>query len=72
MKILRSQSSLAVVVWVKKPNDHAEPTKVERKKKKSDSIITICIACLKHEFKFFIIKIKQISTTTTTFVLNLQ
>ena len=29
MKILRSQRSVAVVVGMKKPNDHAELTKVE-------------------------------------------
>ena len=29
-KILRSQRSLAVVAGMKKTNDHAEPTKVER------------------------------------------
>ena len=29
-KILRSLRSLAIVVGMKKPNDHAEPTKVER------------------------------------------
>jgi len=28
-KILRSRRSLAVVAVMKKPNDHAEPTKVE-------------------------------------------
>ena len=28
--ILRSRRSLAVVAGMKKPNDHAEPTKVER------------------------------------------
>jgi len=33
-KILQSQRSLAVVAGMKKPNDHAEPTKVERKKNK--------------------------------------
>ena len=27
-----SRRSLAVVTWMKKPNDHAEPTKFERKK----------------------------------------
>ena len=27
IEILRSQRSLAIVVWMKKPNDHAEPTK---------------------------------------------
>ena len=29
-KILRSRRSLAVVAGMKKPNDHVEPTKVER------------------------------------------
>mgnify|MGYP000738901847 CR=1 FL=1 len=32
IKILRSRRSLAVVAGMKKPNDHAEPIKVERLK----------------------------------------
>ena len=34
-KIRRSRRSLAVVAGMKTPNDHAEPTKVERLKKMS-------------------------------------
>jgi len=30
IKILRSQRSLALVARMKNPNDHAEPTEVER------------------------------------------
>jgi len=37
-EILRSWRSLAVVTGMKKPNDHAEPTKVERLKKSINSI----------------------------------
>ena len=33
IEILRSQRSLAVVAVIKKTNDHAEPTKVERLQK---------------------------------------
>jgi len=33
IEILRGQRSLAVVAGMKKTNDHAEPTKVERKRK---------------------------------------
>ena len=33
IEILRSRRSLAVVAGMKKPNDHAEPTKIERYKK---------------------------------------
>jgi len=33
----RSRRSLAVVAAMKKPNDHAEPTKVERIKKREKS-----------------------------------
>jgi len=32
-KSFRSQRSLAIVAEMKKPNDHAEPTKVKRLKK---------------------------------------
>ena len=35
MEILQSRRSLAVVAGMKKPNDHAEPTKVERLKNKT-------------------------------------
>ena len=36
--ILRRRRSLAVVAGMKKPNDHAEPTKAERLKKKKSYI----------------------------------
>ena len=37
IEILRSRRSLAVVPGMKKPNDHAKPTKVERLKKEEKS-----------------------------------
>jgi len=36
-KILQSRRSLAVVVGMKKPNDHAELTKVDAKKREKNS-----------------------------------
>ena len=41
--IHRSQRSLAVVAGMKKPNDHAEQTKVERNLKKKESKALIYI-----------------------------
>ena len=38
IEILRSRRSLAVVAGMKKANDHAEPTKVERTKEKKKGV----------------------------------
>ena len=38
IEILRSRRSLAVVAGMKKSNDHAEPTKVERTKEKKKGV----------------------------------
>ena len=48
IEILRSQRSLAVVAGMKKTNDHAEPTKVERLKKNQKTDVTLlkCITVL--------------------------
>ena len=39
IEILRSRRSLAVVAGMKKWNDHAEPTKVERFKKEGKMLL---------------------------------
>jgi len=42
MEILRSRRSLAAVAGMKTPNDHAEPTQVERLKKHLYRTPNIC------------------------------
>ena len=44
IEILRSRRSLTVVAGMKKPNDHAEPTKVENKKNKKTNHLSYSTA----------------------------
>ena len=52
-KILRSRSSLAVVAGMKTPNDHAEPTRVERKEMYLVSIYNYTMRHINTKCKYF-------------------